>query len=352
MAQPGSTSRTVLALVWFVVGAAMLAVPGWLGWTRWAVILNGHPASLAATILCALAGVVAVSWAVATLLLAERWDAQLAAHAATARTNAQLRRRAKWRIALAMPALVLCILTVSVLAWSRPFPAAPVALSAMRSGFDVRVADRLTWYELQPQRKNAAGRTVKPTVGLVFYPGARVDARAYANVLRPVAAAGYLVVVLKEPFGIGLIHVNHAAQVITVHSEITSWAVGGHSLGGVAASTFADSHAASVKALLLYAAYPAGKLQRDDLKVLSVSASRDGLATPAKVDASKVDLPRSTRYVVVAGGVHSFFGDYGVQQGDGTPAMSQAAAQAQVVTSTRELLSSLAPPPKPPVGKR
>lgn len=352
MSQPGSTSRTVLALVWLVVGAAMVAVPVWLGWTRWSVILNGHPASLAVTLLCALLGLVAVSWAVATLLLARRWDAQLAAHAATARSATQLRRRAKWRIGLALPALALALATVSVLAWSRPLPAAPLALTAMRSSTDVRVADRLTWYELQPQRKNAGGHTIKPTIGLVFYPGARVDARAYANILRPVAAAGFLVVVLKEPFGIGLIHVNHAEQAITVHSEIKSWAVGGHSLGGVAASTFADSHAPSVKALVLYASYPASKLQRSDLRVLSVSAGDDGLATPAKITASKADLPRTTRYVVVAGAVHSFFGDYGVQPGDGTPTTPQATAQAQVARSTRDLLAALAPRPKPPVKRK
>jgi dienelactone hydrolase len=103
---------------------------------------------------------------------------------------------------------------------------------------------------------------------------------------------------------------------------------------------------------VLYAAYPAGKLSRSDLRVLSVSGSADGLATPAKIQAAKADLPASTRYVVVAGGVHSFFGDYGVQSGDGTPTTSQAAAQAQVVTSTRALLASLAPRPKPPAKKR
>lgn len=352
MAQPGTTSRAVLAVIWLVVGAAMVAVPAWTGWTRGEVLLNGHPLSLAVTLLCGLAGVVALAWGVATLLLGARYEREAAEALGTTRTPAQLRRRGRWRIGVALPALVLCVLTVSVLAWSRPFPADPVALSAMRSSAGVRVADRLTWYELQPTQTNSTGREIKPTVGLVFYPGARVDPRAYASLLSPVAAAGYLVVVLKEPFGIGLIQAGHAEAPISVHPEIKSWAVGGHSLGGVAASSFADAHAPKVTGLLLLAAYPASKLHRRDLRVLSLSGSADGLATPAKVNAAKAELPTRSRYVVIKGAVHADFGNYGVQPGDGTPSISRAAAQAQIVQSTRALLASLVPRPRPVVKRR
>ncbi|HEX8508838.1 MAG TPA: alpha/beta hydrolase, partial [Propionibacteriaceae bacterium] len=339
------------ASIWICLGAAMVAVPVWLGWTRWAVLLNGHPASLLAVILCAMGGVVALAWGLASLLLGGRYDREIEPGEPGRRTNAELRRRAKWRIALAVPALLVCTLTVSVLAWSRPLPAGAVAVSAMRSGGNVRVVDRLTWYELQPVRKNQAGRTVKPTVGLVFHPGGRVDSRAYAHILRPLAAAGYLVVVLKEPFGIGLVQANHAETVLDVHPEITRWAVGGHSLGGVAAASFADSHA-SVKGLLLYAGYPAGRLTRTDLQVVSVSGSADGLATPADIAASKADLPASARFVVVPGAVHSFFGDYGDQSGDGTPTTPRGTAQAKIVQASQGLMTSLTPRPKPAAKKR
>ena len=335
----------MLATIWVFVGLAMVLVPVWVGLTRWSVILNGHPATLVVTIACGLAGIVALAWAIATLLLGERFDTELAS-GEPKRTEPERRRRARWRLGLAVPALLVCLLTTSLLAWSRPYPASEVALSAMRSANEVRVADRLTWFELQSTRKDRAGRTVKATTGLIFYPGARVDSRAYAHLLRPLASAGYLVVVVKEPFGLGLINSNAAERVLEVHPEITRWAVGGHSLGGVAASSFADSHAPRVQALVLYAAYPAGKLSRTDLKVLSVSGSADGLATPDKVAASRPDLPARAQFVVVKGGVHAFFGDYGPQQGDGTPRVSRAAAQSQIVRATKTLLASLTPPAK------
>ena len=49
MSQPGALSRTILAVLWLLLGIAMVAVPIWLGWTRWPAILSGHPAMLVAT---------------------------------------------------------------------------------------------------------------------------------------------------------------------------------------------------------------------------------------------------------------------------------------------------------------
>jgi len=343
MAQPGTLSRVVLAVVWLVLGCVMITVPAWLGWTRWRVILSGHPAMLATAILCGLAGVIAVAWAVATLIVGDPQDRE--GDGTHARTPGQLRRRAGRRVALAIPALVISLLTVTLLWYARPLAASPNAVAALRSTPDVRFADRLTWYELVPVRENRTGGAIKPTVGLVFYPGARVDARAYAALLRPLARAGYLVVVLKEPFGFALAAPRQAGSPIEVHPEIRHWAVGGHSLGGTAAAEYAGT-AGKVKGLLLWACYPAGPILRTDLKVASVFGTADALATPAEIAASRPHLPRGTTFVPVRGAVHAFFGDYGEQPDDGTPTVARAAAQAQILAASVRLLASLPPPPR------
>ncbi len=345
MAQPGSRSRIVLAVVWLLLGVAMIGVPVWLGWTRWQAILNGHPAMLAAGILCGLLGFVAVAWSIASLILGDRQDREGDPDHPARRTYEQIQRRARWRLWLAVPALLACAALVAVLAWARPFKATPTAAAAMRSQNNVVVIDKLGWYEMQSARKDKAGVSVKPTTALVFVPGARVDPRAYAGLLRPLAEAGYLVAVLKPPFGIAMARLNQAEEVLSVHPEITYWAVGGHSLGGTAAASFVDKHP-EADALVLYASYPAGPLDRTDLKVVSISGSADGLATTADIDASKANLPPNSLYVVIPGAVHSDFGDYGNQPGDGTPAIEHATAQTEIQKATSDLLASLTPPIK------
>ena len=347
MAKTGDGSRRLLALLWLGIAAAMVLVPVWLGWTRWQAVLTGHPLVLVLAIACGLCGFIALAWAVATLVLGDRGDRD---DAVRPRTERERIRRADRRVALAVPAMLVCVLVVCALAWSRPLPADPTALAAMRSQNGVRVADRLTWYEMTPTAEDKAGDLIRPTTGFVFVPGARVDPRAYARLLRPLAEAGYLVTVLKEPFGVALADSRHAGRAMAVHPEIGQWVVGGHSLGGVAAASFADEqpqvNGAPVAGLVLYAAYPAGRLQRADLDVTSISGDLDGLTTPEDVAEARDELPPDTSYVVIPGAVHSFFGDYGVQDGDGTPTADRAAAQAQIVEATQAVLAGVTPKPK------
>ena len=346
MAATGESSRVLLALSWLVVGAAMVAVPVWLGWTRWEPILNAHPLMLALGLLLLLLGLVAVACSIAALVLGDRAHGEDRPRL----TPGQQRRRAGRRLALGVPPLLVGLLAVGLLGWARPLPATAVALAAMRSADDVRVVDRLTWYEMTSVAQDSEGEVVRPVTGLVFSPGARVDSRAYAHVLRPLAKAGYLVVVLKEPLGIAFADPGHAERVMRVHPQIATWVVGGHSLGGVAASSFADAHprvgGAPVAGLVLYASYPAGPLARADVTVLSVSGDLDRLTTPGDVAKARDELPPDTRYLVVPGAVHSDFGDYGRQPGDGTPTVDRAVAQAAIAKATARLLADVTPKPR------
>jgi Alpha/beta hydrolase family len=344
MVQPGARSRIVLAIVWLLLGAAMLAQAAWLGWTRWSVILSGHPALMAMVIVCGLAGLVAILWAVGSLFVGGRQDREGDAWHPARRTRDELRRRARWRMILAVPALIVCGALLGVLAYVRPFAAAPVAVAALVPDERVHVADRITWFEMVPITKNRAGEVIPPTTGLVFVPGARVDSRAYAHVLRPLVEAGYFVAVLKEPLGLSVLDPNHAKTVLAVHPEIAHWALAGHSVGGVTAAQLADADE-QVNALVLFGSYPASRLQRTDLKVVSIYGSADGLTTPADVDEARGRLPAATSYVEVPGAAHSWFADYGDQPGDGPGSGDRAAAQAMITKATRDLLASLAPPP-------
>ena len=42
------------------------------------------------------------------------------------------------------------------------------------------------------------------------------------------------------------------------------------------------------------------------------------------------ELPPTAEFVRIEGAIHSYFGDYGEQRGDGTPTLSRQAAQDQI----------------------
>ena len=343
MAQPGTLSRVVLAVLWLLVGVAMAWTALRLAWTRWPTLLTGHPLLLVLTLSCAVLGLIAIGWALASLVIGGRQDRELTSGDVAFRSDAQLRRRAWRRLLLAVPALLGCGLLLGVVAVARPIPAAANSVAALRTTTDVRYADRITWYELAAIRRNADGRTVRPTIGLVFFPGERVDPRAYAVIMRAVARAGYLVVVVKPPLGRPTAALGQASRVMEVHPEIRQWAVGGHSRGGTAAAKFAESHS-EVRGLLLYASYPETAVTRP-LIVTSIHGGADAVVTPTEIQAARPLLPRKTRYVLVRGAVHSSFGDYGEHPGDGQPTVPRPAAQAQIVQASAQLLASLRPPP-------
>ncbi|MDQ2756518.1 MAG: alpha/beta hydrolase, partial [Actinomycetota bacterium] len=232
---------------------------------------------------------------------------------------------------------LLAALVVGSTLYLVPFPGTQAAIAALAGTPDVTVSSSPATITLSP-------RNSPFTTGLVFQPGARVDPRAYVPLLTRIAAAGYLVVAVKQPLDIGFTAINAPDAVVAAHPEVLHWAVGGHSLGGVAASSYAGGHHARVTGLLLWASYPIGSLADSGLRVASVSGTRDGLATPADIDASRPDLPADTTYTAVVGGVHAFFGDYGPQPGDGTPTTDRATAQSAIVAASTALLASLAHP--------
>lgn len=344
MSQPGALSRIVLAVLWFLLGLAMVGVSGWSGWNLWRPILDGHPALMTTMVVTAMLGLMAVFWSVASLIAGGRQDREGDPDHPAFRTNQQIRRRATARIALAVPALLICALAVGTILYAKPLEASPEAVVKMTSSDDVLVSDRLTWYELKDAQRDKDGEEVKPVTGFIFIPGARVDPRAYVNLMRPLAKAGYLVIVVKPAFGLAFPSTEQPARVMALFPTIKQWVVGGHSLGGASAAAFAERHA-EVDGLILYGAYSATQLTRA-LPTVAISGTADGFSTPADIEANKSHLPPKAKYVLIEGGIHSFFGDYGVQPGDGVTTVDRAEAQKIIIAETSALLKAVTPPPK------
>src|SRR5512138_3643481 len=242
----------------------------------------------------------------------------------------------KWskRLLAGLGLLVIIIGAGAFIYLGKAYGPSPVALAAMQSSDTVSVTDARGLVTLMPK--------TAPKAGLVFYPGARVEAAAYAARLRPLAERGYAVFIVKLPLNLAIFGSNRAGDVIAAHPQIKKWAVGGHSLGGAFASAFLqDRH--DVQGLILYASYPAGDLsQRTDLVGVSIYGTRDALATVARIEAAKSTMPPQTVYVPVEGGNHSYFGDYGMQDADGIPTIPREEAARQIVQATIRAMEEVA----------
>ncbi|WP_304242545.1 alpha/beta hydrolase [Gracilinema caldarium] len=180
-----------------------------------------------------------------------------------------------------------------------------------------------------------------PSIGLIIYPGAKVDPRAYAPQAKALAAQGYLVAIVPVAFSFAIFSPNRADWVLHAYPEIQNWVVAGHSLGGVAAAQYAVRHKNQIRGIVFWASYPASDISQSGIPVLSISASLDGLATPEKVEGYKKNQPADTQYVVIQGGNHAQFGWYEPQKGDRAATISAEEQTAQIVEATAAFLQKL-----------
>ena len=229
--------------------------------------------------------------------------------------------------------LVIGLAAGGFVAWaSTPARPSPEAYVAMKSNDEVKVS------------LDAAGRLLfepigaQNGVGFILYP------RAYAPLVRGIAAGGSVVVVAPMVLNLAIFSPERAQDIIDTYQGIRTWTVGGHSLGGSMAARFARLHIEEIKGLVLWASYPAASddLSTSSLPVLSVSASRDGLATPAKIAATRPLLPPATVYVPIEGGDHAQFGSYGTQMGDHAATITPAEQWSQIVKATVDFLAQVA----------
>jgi dienelactone hydrolase len=234
------------------------------------------------------------------------------------------------------PILILALITLILagfMIWaSMPYQPMPEALLALETDADV-LTEEDPWLIFRPQ--DTSSKT-----GLILYPGGRVDPKAYAPLARSVASQGYITVIVPMPLNLAVFSPGRAAEVMAYFSDVDTWVIGGHSLGGAMAANFANKDPDKVEGLLLLAAYPASgdDLSASSLEVTSIYATLDGFASLDEINASRDHLPADTIWTQIDGGNHSQFGWYGFQKGDNPALISRDHQQEQVISSTIKLL--------------
>ncbi|MFC1592099.1 alpha/beta fold hydrolase [Thermodesulfobacteriota bacterium] len=247
-------------------------------------------------------------------------------------------------IVAAILAVFFCFSATSAGAGS--YPAMSGALDALESDDSVQVkkifvTSWLTSYYVFEPANITAG------TGFVIYPGGAVDPRAYAPTARAIAEQGILTLIVSMPMDMALFGYTRANKILKRYPDIETWAVGGHSLGGVAACAYAQKYPDSIDGVVLWASYPSETFRLDgtDLKVLSVYGTNDGLTTLDEIEESHEHLPADTEFVAIEGGNHTQFGFYGeegnLQENDNPADITREQQQFQIVQATAAFLEQL-----------
>ncbi len=155
---------------------------------------------------------------------------------------------------------------------------------------------------------------------LILYPGGKVEFTAYAPLAKRIAdEAGILVIVPKMPLHLAVFDMDAARDIMPQYPNVTAWYVGGHSLGGAMAASFAASEPDAVAGVVLLAAYSTEPLT---MPALSVYGSLDSVLDGDKYVEYRSNLPETTTESVLSGGNHAQFGSYGAQTGDTAAAIA------------------------------
>ncbi|MFJ2619925.1 alpha/beta hydrolase [Glutamicibacter sp. NPDC087344] len=248
------------------------------------------------------------------------------------KTAGKRRRRRGWLIALSVVLVAIVVAVGAFVAWAKdtyPSDAGVVA--------EVQSDSRVVYEELDGMIRLAPAHT-ESTQGLVFLVGAKVEPEAYVGRLAQAAAAGVTVLIIEPPLNLALLELDSFDSLTASEPQIQHWAVGGHSMGGVKACSYAED--SKVTKLLLFASYcSTDKLaERQDLSVLSLQGSEDLVINQENLHNAAASMPENTDQELLQGVTHGQFGSYGDQPGDGQALISDAKAQQLISSKVLEFL--------------
>ena len=155
---------------------------------------------------------------------------------------------------------------------------------------------------------------------VIFYPGAKIEEVAYAPMMFLLAESGADVFLVEMPFHFSLLGMNTAGEIIHAYSY-DRWYLAGHSMGGIAANSYAAAHPEQVSGMIYLASYPSKPLD-PQVRLLSIYGSEDGCLDRTAYEKAKNLWPKGAEEVILEGCNHAGYANYGVQKGDGEATIS------------------------------
>lgn len=170
----------------------------------------------------------------------------------------------------------------------------------------------------------------KSSSAVIFYPGAKVEYFAYLPLMEKIKdSTGLTCILVKMPFNMAIFDPNAAGKIINQFPDIESWYIAGHSMGGAMASDYASKHQDKIKGLILLGAYIYGDYPEENSLTIYGSFNTSV--------AEKINYTENI--VVIEGGNHAQFGNYGKQKGDLDATISSEEQQSIAAYAIKEFLA-------------
>lgn len=125
-----------------------------------------------------------------------------------------------------------------------------------------------------------------------------------------------MVTIVQMPFNLAVLDVDKGKEVIKHYEDVEEWYIGGHSLGGAMAGSFAYDYKDLIKGVFFLGAYPVEDLSDSKLDVLLINGSLDTIVDQDRLEEAKILIPESSNNIIIQGANHSQFGSYGLQNND------------------------------------
>ena len=148
---------------------------------------------------------------------------------------------------------------------------------------------------------------------IIFYPGAKIEGVAYSELLYRLAEEGIDTFLVEMPFRLAFLGANNADYVLSNYQYNNVYMMG-HSLGGSIASSYAVSHN-GIDGLIFLASYTSKQIP-ENMSVLSIYGTNDGVLNKKAYDKAKAMLPPLSQELVIEGGNHSQFAMMDLQSDD------------------------------------
>jgi uncharacterized membrane protein YsdA (DUF1294 family) len=234
----------------------------------------------------------------------------------------------KWKFRILVPLFaVIDSMIIAFLLWASVYyHADDIAVRALQSDSVVTVEQTKSGWLFDGPSDDRA---------LIFYPGAKLDAKAYAPLLRLLAKEEMDVYLVKMPLNLAFFGIGKAGEIVKA-SSYEQYYISGHSLGGGMAAGYAAGHDSDFAGVILLAAYPT---QETAIDTLVIYGSEDGVLNMARIEEAPNLVSGNYSEVVIDGGNHAQFGNYGEQKGDGEAGISAEDQQTQTIRTIRKFVN-------------